>query len=88
VQFLTQTVENVKQYLQNFALEATPFDKGGWGDQILNLAFGENYSITAANSILSAWSVGDFSQLPTIEIVSDWLSCTRGDKYGLLKQAS
>ncbi|WP_017292885.1 choice-of-anchor Q domain-containing protein [Geminocystis herdmanii] len=36
----------------------------------LSIAFGDNYNVAIANNIFSSWRNGDFSNLPTIEILS------------------
>ncbi|WP_017292911.1 hypothetical protein [Geminocystis herdmanii] len=39
-------------------------------DTTLTTAFGNNYNVTVANNIFSSWRNRDFSNLPTIEILS------------------
>ncbi len=56
---LAQSLDLVKYSLQNLII----------GEDILTIAFGEEYDRLAASTILSAWNNGDFSQIPTIQII-------------------
>ncbi len=44
--------------------------RGVGGDQILTIAFGDNYDRPLLDSILTHWDNGDFSNLPEIEVIS------------------
>jgi hypothetical protein len=62
-QNLLDILNNIQLSLQNFSSNVAE------GGNLLAIAFGEEYDRPVATSILTAWNNGDFSQIPTIQII-------------------
>ncbi|AFY73019.1 VCBS repeat-containing protein [Synechococcus sp. PCC 7502] len=69
---LDNTFASVQNILQGFAQERDRFYS------IFGQAFGSDFNITLAETIRSQWASGDFSQIPTIQILDSGMNGALG----------